>query len=50
MIRNFDIEALRSMVVGVDLGSFTRAASELGRSQSAISMHIKKLEERAGKP
>ncbi|MEM9582382.1 MAG: LysR family transcriptional regulator [Pseudomonadota bacterium] len=50
MIRNFDIEALRAMVVGVDLGSFTRAASELGRSQSAISMQVKKLEERAGKP
>lgn len=50
MIRNFDIDALRSMVVGVELGSFTRAASELGRSQSAISMHIKKLEDRAGKP
>ncbi len=50
MIRNFDIGALRTMVVGVELGSFTRAASELGRSQSAISMHIRKLEERAGKP
>ena len=50
MIRNFDIDALRTMVVGVELGSFTRAASELGRSQSAISMHIKKLEDRAGKP
>ena len=49
MIRNFDIDALRTMVVGVELGSFSRAASELGRSQSAISMHIKKLEERAGK-
>lgn len=36
-------------MVGVELGSFTRAASELGRSQSAISMHIKKLEDRAGK-
>ena len=50
MIRNFDIDALRSMVVGVELGSFARAASELGRSQSAVSMHIKKLEDRAGKP
>ncbi len=49
MIRNFDIDALRTMVVGAELGSFTRAASELGRSQSAISMHIKKLEDRAGK-
>jgi len=49
MVRNFDIEALRAMIVGVELGSFTRAASELGRSQSAISMQVKKLEDRAGK-
>lgn len=48
MIRNFDLDALRTMVVGVELGSFTRAASHLGRSQSAISMQVKKLEDRAG--
>lgn len=44
------MEALRTMVEGVDQGSFTRAASTLGRSQSAISMQLKKLEERAGVP
>lgn len=47
---NFDTEALRAMVEGVELGSFTRAASTLGRSQSAVSMQLKKLEERAGVP
>lgn len=36
--------------MGVELDSFTRAASQLGRSQSAISMQIKKLEVHAGKP
>ncbi|WP_417772721.1 LysR family transcriptional regulator [Stappia sp.] len=50
MICNFDMEALRTMVEGVEQGSFTRAASRLGRSQSAISMQLKKLEERAGVP
>lgn len=47
-IRNFDIDALRTMVEGIDLGSFTIAASKLGRSQSAISMQLKKLEDRSG--
>lgn len=47
---NFDMDALRSMVVGVELGSFARAATHLGRSQSAISMQLKKLEQQAGRP
>ena len=38
----FDIEALRTMVVGTELKSFARAALQLGRSQSAISMQLKK--------
>ncbi|MGH8326358.1 MAG: LysR family transcriptional regulator [Steroidobacteraceae bacterium] len=46
----FDMDALRTMVVGTELGSFARAASQLGRSQSAVSMHLKKLEEQAGQP
>ena len=48
MRTTFDMDALRTMVVGTDLGSFARAASQLGRSQSAVSMHLKKLEEQAG--
>jgi DNA-binding transcriptional LysR family regulator len=46
----FDMDALRTMVIGTDLRSFARAASQLGRSQSAVSMHLKKLEEQAGQP
>jgi len=45
---NFDMDALRAMVVGVELGSFARAAAHLGRSQSAVSMQLKKLEQQAG--
>lgn len=47
---SFDIDALRTMVTGIELGSFARAALQLGRSQSAVSMQLKKLEEQAGKP
>src|SRR5690349_20680275 len=44
------MDALRTMVVGTELKSFARAAVQLGRSQSAISMQLKKLEEQAGRP
>lgn len=47
---NFDMDALRTMVLGLELGSFARAASQLGRSQSAVSMQLKKLEDQAGQP
>ena len=45
---SFDIDALRTIVTGVEQGSFARAAAELGRSQSAVSMQLKKLEHQAG--
>lgn len=40
-----DIEVLRSFVTIVESGSFTRAASRLFRTPSALSMQIKRLEE-----
>jgi DNA-binding transcriptional LysR family regulator len=46
----FDMDALRTMVVGVELGSFYRAAAQLGRSQSAVSMQLRKLEQQADRP
>ncbi|MXV08049.1 MULTISPECIES: LysR substrate-binding domain-containing protein [Xanthomonas] len=46
----FDLDALRSFVAGVELGSFARAADRRGRSTSAISAQLKKLEEQAGQP
>lgn len=45
-----DIDALRSFIAFVDTGSFTRAAKQTFRTQSAISMQMKRLEEDAGKP
>lgn len=47
---SFDMDALRAIVVGSELGSFARAAAQLGRSQSAVSMQLRKLEEQAGRP
>lgn len=45
-----DIDSLRSFLAIVDTGSFTRAAAQIHRTQSAISMQIKKLEEELGSP
>ncbi|WP_429809823.1 LysR substrate-binding domain-containing protein [Ensifer sp. B1-9] len=45
---NLDMDALRSFVIGMEAGSFARAADRLGRSTSAVSAQLKKLEEQAG--
>ncbi|QHE88791.1 LysR family transcriptional regulator [Hydrogenophaga sp. BPS33] len=44
----FDTDAMRSFVLGIELGSFAQAADRLGRSTSAISAQLKRLEEQAG--
>lgn len=49
-ITNFDMDVLRSFVTGVSLGGFGRAAERLGRSPSAISLQLRKLEEQVGRP
>lgn len=46
----FDLDDLRSFVVGIELGSFAKAAERLGRSTSAVSAHLKKLEQQLGTP
>jgi DNA-binding transcriptional LysR family regulator len=43
-----DPELLKAFVAVADNSSFTRAATRLNRTQSAISMQIKRLEERLG--
>jgi len=45
---HLDLDVLRTFVTGVDLGSFAKAADRLGRSTSAVSAQLKKLEEQAG--
>ncbi len=45
-----DIEQLRTFVAIVETGSFTQAADVVHKTQSAVSMQIKKLEERLDHP
>jgi DNA-binding transcriptional LysR family regulator len=44
-----DADQLRTFVAIVDAGSFTRAADVVHKTQSAVSMQIKRLEERLGR-
>lgn len=46
----FDLEVLRTFVTGVEFNSFAKAAVRLGRSTSAVSAQLKKLEEQMGAP
>ncbi|WP_448651011.1 LysR substrate-binding domain-containing protein [Pseudomonas fluorescens] len=46
----FDLDVLRTFVLGVELNSFAKAADRLGRSTSAVSAQLKKLEEQVGTP
>ena len=43
-----DTDQLRSFLAIVDTGSFTRAAERVHKTQSAVSMHIRRLEEQLG--
>ena len=45
---NLDMDVLRSFAAVVDLGGLAQAGRQLGRSQSAISLQMKRLEEQAG--
>lgn len=46
---NLDTDILRSFVAVADAGGFTAGGERVARSQSAISIQIRKLEERLGK-
>lgn len=45
-----DLTLLRSFVAVVEGGSVLQAAARVGRSQSAVSMQIQRLEEEVGRP
>jgi len=47
---DFPIDLLRTFLAIVDAGSFTVAAQQVHRTQSAVSMQIKRLEETVGRP
>lgn len=45
-----DIDQLRSLIAIADTGSFTRAAEVVFKTQSAVSMQMKRLEEQLARP
>ena len=49
-LANLDMDVLRTLAVAMDLGGFGKAAERLGRSQSAVSLQMRRLEERVGRP
>ena len=49
-LANLDMDVLRTLAVAMDLGGFSKAAEWLGRSQSAVSLQMRRLEERVGRP
>lgn len=48
-IKTLDLDLLRSFVSIVETGSFTRAGDRLGRTQSTISLQVKRLEDQIGR-
>jgi DNA-binding transcriptional LysR family regulator len=49
MLQHLDTDLLRAFVMVAETKSFTKASERLYRTQAAISMQIKRLEERIGK-
>lgn len=50
MARALDIDLLRSFASVAETGALSRAAGRIGRSQAALSMQMKRLEELLGQP
>jgi DNA-binding transcriptional LysR family regulator len=50
MIPNLDVDLLKTFLAIADTGSFTRAADEVNKTQSAVSMQMKRLEELLERP
>ena len=50
MIPNLDVDLLKTFLAIADYGSFTRAADEVHKTQSAVSMQMKRLEDMVGCP
>lgn len=48
-MKQLSLDNLRTFVSVIELGGFAKAGEQLGRSQPAVSIQIKKLEEQIGK-
>jgi len=47
-LMNLPIDTLRTLVTIVDLGSYTKAAQRLGRTQPALTLQVQKLQDQLG--
>ena len=50
ILTNLDLDGLRTFSITQDLGGFGHAAEQLGRTPSAISLQMKRLQEQVGVP
>ncbi len=50
LLRNLDLDTLRTRVTTHDVGGFAQASERLGRTPSAISLQMKRLQEELGTP
>ena len=48
VLRNLDLDTLRTLVTAHDVGGFAQAADRLGRTPSAISLQMKRLQAELG--
>jgi DNA-binding transcriptional LysR family regulator len=50
ILNNVSLDSLRTLVIAQDVGGFGRASERLGRTPSAISLQMKRLQEEVGVP
>ena len=50
MMPHLDVDQLKTFLAIADTGSFTRAADEVNKTQSAVSMQMKRLEDQVSRP
>ena len=50
VLNNLSLDSLRTLVITQDLGGFGRASERLGRTPSAISLQMKRLQDEIGVP
>ena len=49
-MKTLDLAIMRTLLAAVETGSFAAAARKVGRSESAVSLQLKRLEEQIGEP
>jgi DNA-binding transcriptional LysR family regulator len=49
-MQTLDLAVMRTLLAVVETGSFAKAARSVGRSESAVSLQLKRLEELVGEP